>query len=42
MTFFPIRNPKKEMLKHDIFGVKQAKKHASADGLIFFGFKMDL
>ena len=42
MTFVPFWTPTKYMLKHDFLGVKQAEKHAGADGLVIFGLKMDL
>ena len=29
------------MFKHDFFGVKQAKKNATVDGVVIFGLKMD-
>ena len=42
MTFVPLWTLKKGLLKHDFLGVKQAEKHAGADGLVIFGLKMDL
>ena len=42
MTFFQFWSATKNMLKHDFLGVKQAEKHAGADGLVIFGLKMDL